>query len=281
MKKFLSLFLSLLILLTLCVPAFASESAEEKTSYLLLGDSIAAAHGLDNPDKGGYGAIVAYSNGYDYKNDAISGSTSDACLKLLQTSEPVKTDIEEADIISLSIGGNDFILDNIVKLIIEAKQGNYSNFEKIADKYYNNLSKIYDTIKQYNPQVVILVQNLYNPMTGSLREIYQNGINILNSRIEKFASLADDMYLVDVAAYTKDLGEEYFQNDHVHPSAEGHAVIAQAVVDTLYSLGLGTAQTAVAEEPGITHKGFLTAVKKIIKFFKDFFDKLQEIFGKC
>lgn len=87
-------------------------------------------------------------------------------------SEPgVKADIEEADIISISIGGNNFLLDNIPKLVLEVSLfKRYDTVNKILDNFKADFRVIIKTIKSYNPDVLIVVQTLYNPMPGALHD---------------------------------------------------------------------------------------------------------------
>ena len=105
----LSVLLSLLLALGCCVMAAA---AEEAPHYIVLGDSIAFGSGLSNPRQAVYGKIVADTNGYAYDNFAVPGHTTQNLLQRMQN-EQVKAAIADADIISISIGGNNFLLGNL------------------------------------------------------------------------------------------------------------------------------------------------------------------------
>ena len=85
-------------------------SANSGLNYLVLGDSIGVGQGLLNPTEACYGKVVADTNGYKYKNYAVGGYTTGNLLGYMEV-DFVDEAIREADIISLSIGGNDFLMD--------------------------------------------------------------------------------------------------------------------------------------------------------------------------
>lgn len=277
MKKLLSVVLALVMAFSICVPvAFAQE---EHKNYLMLGDSIAAGLGLEHRTRNAYGAIVAYNNDYSYKNDAVSGHTSKQLIMRLSNVK-VARDVKQADIISISIGGNDFLMDNLAKILKEAQNGNYEPINNICVKYKKNLETILSKIRGLNEDAVVLIQTLYNPRWDDLREVYGKGIEILNSTISSFTleHNQDKVLLVDLAAKMKDFDSSYFQADQVHPSAKGHQAIAQGVQDVLFESGLSEKQTIEIIE---TEPGTLEAIfDKIIFFFRRLIGKLMNI-GKA
>ena len=112
-KRILAVLLSILMLLpVLSVSAVAAD----RTLLVVLGDSIAYGSGLVNPREAVYGRIVADTNGWAYENYAIPGSTTQALLRRLEN-EQVKDAVTRADVISISIGGNNFLLDNLGGLL--------------------------------------------------------------------------------------------------------------------------------------------------------------------
>ena len=140
MKRLIALVLCLL--LAVCLPVFGAAAEEDAPFYLVLGDSIGYGSGLSNPKEAVYGKIVSDTNGYDYANDAIPGYTTTALLRLMQT-EHVKADIEKGDIISISIGGNNYLLGNMMKLMADVLvKGDDSGFAAIGETYYDDLCEI-------------------------------------------------------------------------------------------------------------------------------------------
>lgn len=230
LKKSVAVLLCLvMMLMSLSAVAFA----EEKQFYLVLGDSIGYGSGIRNSQDACYGKIVADTNGYEYANHAIPGHTTTNLIARLKE-DVVKADVEKADIISISIGGNDFLMSNLYGLMFDAMvKEDYSKFDEIAHSFYKNFSTIISMIRELNGEAVILMQTLYNPQSGYLRAPYQQGADRINAAIEKFSKEnPGEIIIVDVAtALNSDMGN--FASDAVHPSAKGNEEIAKAVLSEI------------------------------------------------
>lgn len=247
MKKFFALFLSVLLAfgcLGLCA------SAEEALRYVVLGDSIAYGSGLTNPVEACYGKIVADTNGYTYANHSVPGHTTQNLINRL-SDETVLADVKQADIISISIGGNNFLMNNLVGLMADALiKKDYSEFDSIAAGFYEQFCKIMDIINANNADAVVLMQTIYNPQTGHLREVYQQGADRLNAEMVRYAQEnPGEIVIVDVATALSDTMDN-FADDGIHPSAMGNEKIAVAVLETLADLSLGTQTQPVITEAG-------------------------------
>ena len=238
LKKIISVLLARVMLISLSVPAIA---AEEKLNFLSLGDSIAAGAGLLMPSRQAYGAIVSNTNGYNFKNDAVSGHTTQDMLGRINEKR-VANDIKNADIICISIGGNNFLHGDVPALLSEAlKEKDFSRFDEIAESYYEDLGAIMDYIKGLSPDAVILMQTLYNPMyiADELREVYQEGADRINGTVRRYLRDNEGVYtIVEVAEVFGD-NEGLITADYIHPNSKGHVVIAGEVLKTLKQLGLG------------------------------------------
>ena len=230
--------LILCVIMLIGTMGIAASAEEEKPFYLVLGDSIGFGSGLRNSREACYGRIVADTNGYDYANDAIPGHTTQNLLSRLEN-ESVRAHVKQADIISISIGGNNFLLGNLPALLYNliVKNDN-SQAESIIDGFYNDFDKIIGIIRSLNPDAVILMQTLYNPQTGYIGEAYQVSIDMLNDAIRRYQSEKGEIEIVDVAAKLTDSGKD-FASDGIHPSVEGNKKIAVAVLEKLVELGLG------------------------------------------
>ncbi len=246
LKKVTAVILCFIMLIgSMSIAAFA---AQDKPFYLVLGDSIGYGSGLRNSREACYGKIVADTNGYDYANDAIPGHTTKNLLSRLEI-ESVREHVKQADIISISIGGNNFLLGNLPALLygLIVKE-DLSQAESIIDGFYEDLGKIIGIIRSLNPDAVILMQTLYNPQTGYIGEAYQTAIDMLNETIRRRQSENGEIEIVDVAAKLTD-SEKDFASDGIHPSVEGNKKIAVAVLEKLVELKLGeTAQPVINTE---------------------------------
>lgn len=247
LKRIISAALALIMAFCCLVPAFA---AEEKT-YVIIGDSIGAGEGIVNPAEASFGKIIADTIGYKYVNDSVSGYNSEALLIHLELPS-VKKDIQNADLISLSIGGNDFLVDNMVALAFEAILfENYGRFDKIAADFYENFDKIIKKIKSYNPDAILLVNNLYNPRFGIGREIYQQGVNRLNAVYTNYLKANPGSYAIVDAASAMGDNAEYIAMDTIHPNAKGNVQIAKAVLKTLNQIGFTKKTQLVINHAGL------------------------------
>ncbi|MBR4766318.1 MAG: hypothetical protein IK085_06105 [Clostridia bacterium] len=273
-KRIISLFVCAVMLVSL--PLAFAFAAEEKPFYLVLGDSIGYGSGLKNSKDACYGRIVADTNGYDYANDAVPGHTTQNLLSRLAVPS-VKEHVQNADIISISIGGNNFLLGNIAKVCFDVMvMSDTSSAEKIIEGFYTDYCKIIETIRSLNPDAVILMQTLYNPQTGYICEAYQTCIDMLNDAIRRYADgHPGEIEIVDVAAALKD-SENDFAADRIHPSVAGNEKIAVEVLKKLVELNLG--KTA---EPVITTKGTDIEVPEILSGSMGFYGDILYILARA
>ena len=265
------LLVAVMLLSSFTVGTFAAETK----NLLILGDSIAYGLGVRNSSEACYGKILADTCGFGYENLAISGTTTDFWIGNLKNESVIKS-VENADIISMSIGGNDFLMDNLVQLIFDAMvKEDYTRYEKIALQNYENLNSILSTLKQINPDADIFLQTLYNPQYGNLREPYQVAADKINENIYRCSENFEGITVVDVATALGD-DRENFAGDAVHPSAKGNELIASEILKAFNEKGL-TDKTELV----ITHKGEdrnLAFYGKIYEFIGNFFALLAKIF---
>ena len=89
------------------IPASAAGSSPE--NVLILGDSIASGYGLDENEKN-YGDIIADYYGCPVTNFAVPGITTNDLLTAVKgMNDTQKAALAKADVIIISIGGNDMI----------------------------------------------------------------------------------------------------------------------------------------------------------------------------
>ncbi len=267
-NKFLSLLLAVVMVFTLCVPAFAAQ--EDTTKLVVLGDSIAQGYGLgsgrDDWYNLCYGKLIADANGYDYVNHAIGGHTTYNLNNRLEE-EVVISDVADADIIAVSIGGNNFLLGGMMQMALEGILfKKYDLIEKTIDEFYVDFGLAIDKIKAINPEALLLVQTLYNPRDDLLGTVYQYAVDLLNETIRNVAAERNGAYTV-VEVYSAFEGHmEYIQGDQIHPNDAGHYVIATEYLKVLKDLGLGEAEKPLTDAPTVEIP--LSLLEQIINFFK-------------
>lgn len=101
-KKILSFSLAFFLVISF-IPNEIKAAGEK--NYLALGDSISTGYGLS---QNGFVDQITDKYGYNLTNKADNGETSQSLLDKLN-SNSLKSDIEDADVITLTIGGNDLM----------------------------------------------------------------------------------------------------------------------------------------------------------------------------
>lgn len=205
-KKLLGAAVSLALLLCL-MPTAGAQSTQGK-SYVALGDSISSGYGLED-DTLSFTQQVAQDNGLELTNLAQDGETSASLLDKLQTDQ-VSEAVAQADIITITVGGNDlmnalyaYLTDaynqrnpenpttqedmknavmggdmGVLTFALEVGPG-FSNSEQatqaLAD-FHTHLTQIVLNICAENPQVQLVVVEQYNPYSYLLKELSKNPI---------------------------------------------------------------------------------------------------------
>ena len=256
MKKLLAGILCAFILLGgFFLPAFAQTEGAAAKKFLVLGDSIAAGSGVKDK-KDAYAWIVAGAKGYDLTNYGAGGDISADLRRKVADDTEIKKAVAEADIIAVSIGGNDLLHaeDGVAKLVVEGLLGDYSRIDPVLAEFRENFAAIVGGIRALNPKAMLIVQTLYNPAfpLPSLRKAYGVAIEGINGGITAYLAKHPGAFiLADVyTAFEPRYG--VVSIDMTHPSADGHAVIAAVL--------LGVIDDAAAQLPPAN--GFLALLAK-------------------
>ena len=183
-----------------------------------------------------------------YYNNAVNGHRSSNLLRLLTSDDEVIGNVEKADIISVSIGENDFLRGNLAGGIRDVQNGDLSSTEAIISTLKENFNAIIGRIRELNPDAVILMQTQYNPLEGKpLGDVYAVAIGMINDMV---LDEQDGRYEI-VDNFSAFRGrDDLIAFDQIHPNAAGNIVIAETVQAKLYSLGLAdTAEITVRVQP--------------------------------
>ncbi|MBO9129770.1 GDSL-type esterase/lipase family protein [Bacillus sp. 165] len=200
--------------------------------HLVLGDSLAKGYGSK---QGGYAGIAsqqlqAKTNKEVYiDNTAVSGLTTEGLLYMLQ-SEEMQNKIEKADIITISIGGNNLLRLNKSMGILEAL--NAVNDEK--KKYQENMEEILAIIRSHNDHAIIVLSELYNPLQleGSVASYASLFIDRWNKLVYTLAEEHEHAIVLPIRDLLKDDTQDLLY-DKVHPNDKGYTRIADAFVKML------------------------------------------------
>lgn len=201
------------------------------TTIVFIGDSIAEAligpSPLGERDNYGYYAVLGKSNNFKYYNHSVSGHKtsggmtgegSDGLLEMLMREDEnatlMKSHLMEADIIDISILGNNILQYNLGLLLLEIADPEFESKYESGNTLINalengdtvtrpsveepgatvvfdfpptvrDLEQIIARLKELNPTATILFQTVYNPF-------YEGSIHLHQPVIDELAKITDD-----------------------------------------------------------------------------------------
>ena len=292
MKKKIIASVLCVVLLACCAAALAAcnndgETAE-KTEIAYLGDSIAegilGASPLGLRHEYAYANVLGRRNDFEYYNHSVSGHLTKDLLALLNNdlgydgARGLILHVQEADIIHVSILGNDLLQDmSMNDVVLEAAQGLYTIIDGIAETAYENITGIVARIRELNPDATLIFQNVYNPLSEKstlvdaetratlaaehdtypedFRQLGAGILDRLNGVLDRYLAehpgafiIADAQAEFDrIFAEDYERGKDLIYPDYIHPSNEGHAVLADLTQGILEEQGLANASAALAE----------------------------------
>ncbi|HFI0345832.1 TPA: SGNH/GDSL hydrolase family protein [Streptococcus suis] len=227
-------------------------SVNRKFRYLALGDSLTEGVG-DVTGQGGFVPLLAQSlvNEYGYEVDVqnfgVSGNTSKQILKRMKENEELQQALKEADLLTLTVGGNDLrkvIVSNLSNLKL-------STFDKPAREYGRNLEKIVKRARQENANLPIYILGIYNPFYLSFPELteMQTVVDKWNQTTKQITEKYKDVYFVEIndLLYKGLEGEMglsqsssvstnnlLYEDDHFHPNNTGYEIMKKALLEKMY-----------------------------------------------
>lgn len=216
-----------------------NEELEEKENIkltdtkriLALGDSLAFGIG----DEGNLGFLKRYegllkkekNQEVESINLSIPGYKSDQLLQLLISQEN-NEEIKAADIIIISIGGNDIknieYTDEISTEIV---------YREALKKYKVNLESSIKEIRKLNPNTQLAIVGLYDPYK---KEEPEKTRFLLEWNFETRLIVNNDFKMVYIPTYEKFEYhlKEYLSEDNFHPNGQGYQIIAEELFAILY-----------------------------------------------
>jgi lysophospholipase L1-like esterase len=236
-------------------------AAEHPPEYLAMGDSVSVGIGATDPDTTGFVALFredvaalltpgqtdeasgAQENGAYLKlsNIAVGGETASTliaegqlgdALEVLTTRNQNSSEVDDVEVITLSVGGND------LKPLFEtcpfiSPEDCILQAQAVLGTYASNLGQILGAVRTAaGPDTRILVMNYYNPVLNpgcplaGFAPLADQIVVQLNGTIAAVSAAVPGTEVVDV--YGAGLGPDDLQPDCLHPDDSGHALIAQA-----------------------------------------------------
>lgn len=278
MKKLKSVFLSLFVLILIATATFSiltllkssriNENnnqvdskgvhtlVKQEINLVALGDSLTKGVG-DLSRRGGYVPIAAdmledsdyFSSVYTF-NAGKSGAVASEVREHLQTDERVRSAVSNADLLTLSVGGN-----NLVRTFRRiGLNPTREAFEQPLEEYEQELVSLFMEIREINSEAPIYLFGIYNPYYIYFSEIepLQELVDSWNLQAEATTEQFDHVYFVpidslfnstdsvisgeEVEETTEEIEKNHpylFQGDYFHPNEQGYQLMAEALVELM------------------------------------------------
>ena len=183
-----------------------SSNKETKMEILRLsaiGDSLTEGVG-DTTNTGGYVPLLQTDLGEQFPIEVVqaenfgkSGDRSDQILKRLKKDEAMQDSVKKADVITMTVGGNDLMK------AIQSKMFNklsLKSFARPQKKYQKQLEQLYEEIRSLNPSAPIYQLGIYNPFYKNFSEIkeMQEIVDFWDKGSKDFVDGQDNAYFVPI-----------------------------------------------------------------------------------
>ena len=218
------------------VPERSTATNEVKNTkgltIVALGDSLTRGTG-DETGKGYVGILMdeikeKTKRPVQLTNLGINGQRSDQLRKQVQEKE-VGRQIEKADLVLVTIGGNDLFRGG--QGLMDYGTGDIATIEK---KYLENLKAIFEQIRRNNPNDNVFFIGLYNPfidldqgkeMSKVVRHWNYDSAEISAAFPKIIFVPTFDLFELKV--------NDYLYSDKFHPNSKGYRLIAERVASLL------------------------------------------------
>ncbi len=178
---------------------------KKNVKLVALGDSLTHGQG-DESNNGGYVGVIKRKIEHRYHqtkvttvNYGVTGDRSDQILDRLNQQSQLRSDLQSADVITMTVGGND-LMQILEKNVMGSERQVTSSVESGEKTYQKKLIKLFDAVRKENPKAPIFVMSIYNPFY-----IYFPDVTIINKSINQWNQTTQDtmnnyksMYFVNI-----------------------------------------------------------------------------------
>ncbi|MCM3764278.1 SGNH/GDSL hydrolase family protein [Neobacillus niacini] len=210
------------------------EKAENKKglTVVALGDSLTRGTG-DETGKGYVGVLVdelkeKTKQPVQLTNLGINGQRSDQLRNQVGQTE-VQRQIHKADVIVVTIGGNDLFRGG--QGIIEFKNEDLTG---IQTKYLENIKAIFEQIRNHNQNANVFFIGLYNPFIelGEGKEM-SKVVRQWNYQSAEVSAAFPKIVFVPTFDLFELKVNDYLYSDKFHPNTKGYRLIAERVASLI------------------------------------------------
>lgn len=232
-----------------------SQDYKKSVHFVAVGDSLTEGVG-DETKRGGYVPLVADALQQKYEltsvekdNYGVSGERSDQILKRVKKDSDLRNSLASADIITMTVGGND--LFQAFQKNLTAKTA--KQFDRSIKKYGKQVQDILSEMRELNSKAPIYIVGIYNPYYLNFPDIkaMQTVVDNWNDETKGLAKETKNCFFVPVndllykGIATKDsqkTGESssaevknnaLYDEDNFHPNNLGYQLMATAIQEKI------------------------------------------------
>ncbi|HJF32583.1 MAG TPA: GDSL-type esterase/lipase family protein [Sporosarcina psychrophila] len=213
----------------------------KKVHVIGLGDSLTQGVGDELKKEGYFGRVTGRMiewkgvKDVDADNLAKRGRRSDQLIEKLGDFE-IQTSVKNADLIFLTIGGND------IMKVVKANLFNLKTepFYLELGKFESRLDELFTIIRDLNGDAIIIVAGLYNPfsiVTDESNE-FEEIITDWNEAIEVRATMDGKSCFIPVIDLFDSNTDMVYHTDFFHPNAKGYDAMSGRYLEKLKECGL-------------------------------------------
>jgi lysophospholipase L1-like esterase len=206
---------------------------------LAIGDSLTAGTG-DISGTGYVGHVkqmLEVQSGkpvYILNNLAIPGSRTSQWVEQLNNKQTQEA-IAEADLILLSIGGNDLFQGGLGIFDEQNPEAfNAKPLEERSPDALKNIEIIMKSIHEFNSRATVVYIGLYHPFLNiDIEKTAAPAIYAWNTAVSSILQKYDRMYIVPAYDLFEREQDRFLAEDHFHPNSEGYERIAIRIAQIL------------------------------------------------
>jgi lysophospholipase L1-like esterase len=216
-----------------------------------VGDSL--THGVgDTTHQGGYVPLIAQdmqvatNRKVATSNYGVTGDTARQIQKRVRTQKKLQTSVKNADIITMTVGGND-LMHLLQKNMLSI---NTKDVTKGINTFQKHLTSLIRDVRALNPNAPIYVFGIYNPFYVYFPNItkMQTSVQRWNKQTEKTLTAMNKVYYVDIdsvlskgngqkkassAKKQKAVNNLIYGKDHFHPNNAGYEQMTTQLWDVM------------------------------------------------
>ncbi|WP_110113377.1 GDSL-type esterase/lipase family protein [Bacillus sp. CGMCC 1.16541] len=234
--KWNQLALTLVCCISLIIGTTTSRAeAPNNVTYIALGDSLSAGIGASEVNYLRTPAFVPQfvnylrkTNSVYVENHSVPGLTTSGLYSFLTQNQGIQNKLKTANIISISIGGNDFLRE-----IRSSEQVEVDDFKQRAETIYDDVTKIVRYVESLNKDATILLFGLYSPY-GSTHQYEEVSQLILKDYHLLLQNLQNEhVTVIDPHApfIGKELELTHIEKNDIHPNDEGYKILGNLLIE--------------------------------------------------